>query len=121
VSGELVGIFAPSKPSDRPFHERAEAIELERVQAEPVFDQAVGRDAWVVLIVVQSEGAGHLCETNTERQADVSRLNAGNVSIKPTQGPSRCCNRLGPKPSLLLTRDWGLRARAVGVVGPPAA
>ena len=84
MSGELVGIFAPSEPSDRPFHERAEAIELERVQAEPVFDQAVGRDAWVVLIVVESEGTGHLCETNTERQADVSRLNAGNVSIKPT-------------------------------------
>ena|SRR5215467_3201787 len=57
-------------PSDRPFHERADAIELERVQAEPVFDQAVGRDAWLVLIVVQSEGTGHLCETNTERQVE---------------------------------------------------
>ena len=83
-------MVAPLEPRDRPFHERAEAVELERVQAGPVFDQAVGRDTWVVLIVVQSEGTGHLCETNTERQADVSRLNAGNVSIKPTQGPSGC-------------------------------
>ena len=92
-------MVAPSEPSDRPFHERAEAIELKRVQAEPVFDQAVGRDAWVVLVIVQSEGTGHLCETNTERQADVSRLNAGNVSIKPTQGPSGCCDGFGPKPT----------------------
>jgi hypothetical protein len=70
----VVGFFAPSEPSDRPFHERPEAVELERVQAEPVFDQAVDRDAWVVLIVVQSEGTGHLCETNTERQAAARQI-----------------------------------------------
>src|SRR5262249_32940387 len=37
-----------------------------------------------------------------------SRLNAGNVSIKSTQAPSGCCNRLGPKPTLP-TRDWGAK------------
>jgi hypothetical protein len=88
VSGEVVGFFAPSEPSDRPFHERAEAVELERVQAEPVFDQAVGRDAWVVLIVVQSEGTGHLCETNTERQLLQIRGGVDFFKTMPPPGPA---------------------------------
>ena len=34
LCGELVPPVAPLEPRDRPFHERADAVELERVEAD---------------------------------------------------------------------------------------
>ena len=58
-------VVAPLEPRDRPFGERADAVEFERIEAQPVLDQSVGGEVWVVLIVEQSEGTGHRCENNT--------------------------------------------------------
>jgi hypothetical protein len=55
-------VVAPLEPRDRPFGERADAVEFERIEGQPVLDQTVGGEAWVVLIVEQSEGTGHRCE-----------------------------------------------------------
>jgi hypothetical protein len=66
VSGELAPpVATQGEPSDRPFRERANAVEFESIEAEPALDQTVGGEAWVVLIVEQSEGTGHRCENNT--------------------------------------------------------
>src|SRR5262245_11697865 len=36
-------VVAPLEPRDRPFGERADAVEFERIEAHPVLDQTVGR------------------------------------------------------------------------------
>jgi hypothetical protein len=65
LSGELVPPVAPSEFRDRPFHERADAVELERVEACPIFDQTASGDVGRVWIVEQAKGAGHSGESNT--------------------------------------------------------
>jgi len=62
LSGELVGFLAPSKLGDRPLGECADSIQPEHVEAGPVLDQAIGREAGVVTIVEQSKSADHRCE-----------------------------------------------------------
>jgi hypothetical protein len=47
----LVGFLAPSKLRDRPFGERAEPIQPEHIEAAPVLDQTIGRNAGVVVII----------------------------------------------------------------------
>jgi hypothetical protein len=52
LSGELAPpVVAPLKPRDCPFDEHADAVEFERIQADPGLDQTVGWEACVVLIV----------------------------------------------------------------------
>jgi hypothetical protein len=60
--GELVGFFAPSESGHRAFQECAVPVQLEHVEACPIFDQAVERKMGGVRIVEQSEGAWHRSE-----------------------------------------------------------
>src|SRR5215831_10052795 len=42
-------VVAPLEPRDRPFGERAGAVEFERIEAEPVLDQTVGGEVGLVI------------------------------------------------------------------------
>ena len=44
-------MVAPLEPRDRPFGERADAVEFERIVAQPVLDQTVGGEAGLVIAV----------------------------------------------------------------------
>src|SRR5262245_54092734 len=81
-------MVAPLEPRDRPFGERADAVEFERIEAQPVLDQTVGGEAWVVLIVEQSEGAGHRGEKNTVLRA-AARLDAPHGGDEPARCRAR--------------------------------
>jgi hypothetical protein len=59
---EPVPFFAASELRHGPFHERPVPVQFEHVQARPIFDEAAEREAWVVLIVAESEAADHGCE-----------------------------------------------------------
>jgi len=53
LSGEQAPpVVAPLEPRDRPFGERADAVEFERIEAQPVLDQTVGREAGLVIAVI---------------------------------------------------------------------
>ena len=45
-------MVAPLEPRDRPFGERADAVEFERIEAQPVLDQKVGGEAGLVIAVI---------------------------------------------------------------------
>ena len=70
ASGELVSIFAPLEPCRRSFHERTDEIELVRVEACPVLDEAIEREVGRMRIAEQTEGAGHRSENNTGHLGD---------------------------------------------------
>ena len=45
-------MVVPLEPRDRPFGERADAVEFERIEAQPVLDQTVGGEAGLVIAVI---------------------------------------------------------------------
>src|SRR5262249_58413239 len=53
LSGEQAPpVVAPLEPRDRPFGERADAVEFERIEAQPVLDQTVGGEVGLVIAVI---------------------------------------------------------------------
>jgi hypothetical protein len=50
-------VVAPGKPDDGTFRKHAHAVEPERIESQPVFDDATTGDTGVVQILEESEGA----------------------------------------------------------------
>src|SRR5262252_3346054 len=63
VSGELVWFPTPSEFRDRPFHECADSVQLERIDAASILDQAIERKVRRVWILDQSEARDHRSES----------------------------------------------------------
>src|SRR5262245_23412378 len=66
VSGELVGFPTPSELRDRPFHECADSVQLERIDPASILDQAVERKVRRVWILDQSETRDHHATIRSE-------------------------------------------------------
>ena len=67
-------MVAPLEPRDRPFGERADAVEFERIEAQPVLDQTVGGEAGLVIAVTYNPKHAIMVVKSTVQTAYLSCL-----------------------------------------------